>query len=109
MAITHEGLRARSKVFNALAEPRMVSGVHFSFFMLNTGVFFFVLTAFKFYWWIPVYFITHKTLGFFGKKDEILLPVYVRYTQQAPAYQSWPSPVQRMGFRPTGFGKGSFN
>lgn len=109
MAITESGVRAVSKVYTSLAEPRMVDGVQFGFFMINTGVFFFVLTAFKFYWWIPVYFALHKSLGFFGKKDEILLPVYIRYSQQAKTYQAWPSMVRRAGFRPIGFGKGSWN
>lgn len=106
--VNEHGIRTRSHVFQSLAQPRMVDGVHFSFFMLNTGVLFFILTAFKFFWWIPAYYLVHKGLGFFGKKDAIILPVYVRYTKQSLRYQAWPHPYQRLGFRPNGFGRGTW-
>lgn len=105
MAKTEDGYRAVSQVFRALAEPRMVDGVHFSIFMINTGLLFFVLTSFKFFYWIPIYWVLHKGLGFLGKKDPGVIQFYVRYVMQSMRYAPWPTPTQRLGKRPIGFGR----
>lgn len=109
MAVGDDGIRLKSHVYQSLAQPRMVDGVHFSQFMINTGLMFFAVTSLKLYWWIPIFWVIHKFLGYFGKKDPIVLTVYIRYTRQAFSYQSWPNPFQRMGFRPFGFKKGTWN
>lgn len=108
MANGSDGIRLRSHVFQSLAQPRMVDGVPYSFAMINTGLLFFVLVSFKFWYWLPVYYLLHRGFGFFGKKDENIVSVYVRYAMQAVRYQPWVHPKQKIGHRLVGFGRGSW-
>lgn len=99
-------LRAPSKLYVGLATPPLIAGTEPQLLMLNVGLFLFMLTSFKAWWWFLVSWVIHQMMKSMSRGDPFMRSIYLIYMRQSDRYEPYPEAQPRRRLRPLKFGRG---
>ncbi|MDA8417211.1 MAG: VirB3 family type IV secretion system protein [Betaproteobacteria bacterium] len=100
------GERRSTPCYRCLWEPLLIAGVEKPFAIVNITLAIALVGDLHFWGWLPVALLFHLFMRQITAEDPWVRRIYVRYNQQADAYDPWANPRQRRGRRPDGMGYG---
>ncbi len=92
--------------YRCLWEPLLIAGVEKPFAIVNITLAIAMVGDLHLWAWLPVALLFHVFMRHITADDPWIRRIYVRYNQQADAFDPWVAPRMKRGCRPEGMGRG---